>query len=271
MARATNSISATFGARGRDPPDPRRKAGNPGRHRPGGGGQLPQPELRRRMLAPGGLGPCLLCLLRHHPHHGHQGGDAGHVRPARGPADALGRGDLHLARGVGLAPGADGSDRRLPRPRFGGKPPPRPLLPVLPLGVHCDDFAPDPEAGQALRRRLGIAEGDIACAIIARLVPHEKFDPLPLYLALAEAQRQAGRRFHLLLCGQFRDDYGRKVFAEGARALMPEVGCHMLDGADAGRTQGHALGGARCSCSRSTTCRKPSALRRSRRWPRVCR
>lgn len=117
--------------------------------------------------------------------------------------------------------------------RFGGKAPPRPLLPVLPLGVTCADFAPDPAAGTALRAKLGIAEGDIACAIIARLTPHEKFDPLPLYLALARAQRLAGRRFHLLLCGQFRDDYARKVFAEGAGGMMPAVGFHLLDGADA--------------------------------------
>ncbi len=118
--------------------------------------------------------------------------------------------------------------------RFGGTLPPRPLLPVIPLGVTCADFARDPAAGAALRARLGLAEGDIACAIIARLTPHEKFDPLPLYLALARAQRQTGRRFHLLLCGQFRDDYSRKVFAEGARGMMPDVGFHLLDGADAG-------------------------------------
>jgi glycosyltransferase involved in cell wall biosynthesis len=117
--------------------------------------------------------------------------------------------------------------------RFGERLPPRPLLPVLPLGVHCDDFTPDPAAGAALRARLGMGEGVIACAIIARLTPHEKFDPLPLYLALARAQRQLGRRFHLMLCGQFRDDYSRKVFAEGARGMMPEVGFHILDGADA--------------------------------------
>lgn len=117
--------------------------------------------------------------------------------------------------------------------RFGGKAPPRPLMPVLPLGITCADFAPDRPAGQGLRQRLGIAEGEIACAIIARLTPHEKFDPLPLYLALARAQRQVGKRFHLLLCGQFRDDYSRKVFAEGAQGMMPGVGFHLLDGADA--------------------------------------
>ena len=111
--------------------------------------------------------------------------------------------------------------------------PPRPLMPVMPLGVNTADFVPDPAAGQALRARLGIASDEIACAIIARLSVHEKFDPLPLYLALARAQKQAGKRFHLLLCGQFRDDPSRKVFAQGAASMMPDVGFHLLDGADA--------------------------------------
>ena len=108
-----------------------------------------------------------------------------------------------------------------------------PQLPVIPLGVSCDDFAPDRAAGAALRARLGIGKDDIACAIIARLTPHEKFDPLPLYLALARAQAQLGRRFHLLLCGQFRDEYARRVFTTGAQAMMPDAGFHLLDGASA--------------------------------------
>ena len=84
-----------------------------------------------------------------------------------------------------------------------------------------------------MRARLGIGKDDIACAIIARLTPHEKFDPLPLYLALARAQAQLGRRFHLLLCGQFRDEYARRVFTTGAQAMMPDAGFYLLDGASA--------------------------------------
>ncbi|MGA0539194.1 glycosyltransferase family 4 protein [Neotabrizicola sp. VNH66] len=118
--------------------------------------------------------------------------------------------------------------------RFGAVPP-RPLLPVIPLGVNSGDFTPDPAAGQALRKRLGLGPEDVACAIIARLTPHEKFDPLPVYLALAEAQRQlvGTGRLHLFLCGQFRDKAAHAVFANGAAALMPEVGFHLLDGGDA--------------------------------------
>lgn len=122
---------------------------------------------------------------------------------------------------------------------------PRPLLPVIPLGIHCDDFTPDPAAGRALRDRLGAAEGDVVFTTIARLTPHEKFDPLPIYLAMQAAQRKlgAGQKLHIAFCGIFREEYSRKVFVEGARRLMPDVGFALLDGASA-EDRRQALSGA---------------------------
>jgi glycosyltransferase involved in cell wall biosynthesis len=114
--------------------------------------------------------------------------------------------------------------------------PARPLLPVIPLGIHCDDFRPDPAAGTALRDRLGIAPGDIVSATIARLDPDEKFDPFPLFLALEAAAPQIaakGARQHLILCGQFRNPKWRDVFERAAARLMPSVGYHLVDGGDA--------------------------------------
>lgn len=113
--------------------------------------------------------------------------------------------------------------------------PARPLLPVIPLGVHCDDFAPDPSLGKALRDRLGIAPGDVVSATIARLDPDEKFDPFPLFLAMEAAAPEiaaSGGRQHLILCGQFRHPKWRDVFERGAARLMPSVGFHLVDGGD---------------------------------------
>ncbi len=113
-------------------------------------------------------------------------------------------------------------------------PPPRPMLPVIPLGIHCDDFIPDPAAGAALRSRLGAAPQDVIFTTIARLTPHEKFDPLPIYLAMQAAQRQLPeQKLHIAFCGLFRDDFSRKVFEQGAARLMPDVGFVLLDGANA--------------------------------------
>ena len=123
-------------------------------------------------------------------------------------------------------------------------PPPRPMLPVIPLGVHCDDFAPDAAAGALLRQRLGAGPQDVVYSTIARLTPHEKFDPLPIYMAMQAAQAQLhDRKLHLVLCGQFRDEFSRKVFENGARALMPDVGFAVLDGALAAERKA-ALSGA---------------------------
>lgn len=131
------------------------------------------------------------------------------------------------------------------RRRFNAPAPPRPQLPVIPLGIHTADFTPDPAARVPLRQRIGAAEGDMVLTTIARLSPHEKFDPLPLYLALQQARQglPKGQRLHFLPCGIFRDDYSRKVFTEGAARLMPDVGFTLLDGANPTDRQ-QALSGA---------------------------
>jgi glycosyltransferase involved in cell wall biosynthesis len=112
--------------------------------------------------------------------------------------------------------------------RFGGQVPPRPQLPVIPLGVDCDEFRPDPAAGMALRAELGIAAEDSVALVVARLSPHEKFDPLPVYLALQRAQAGTGRRLHLILYGNFPDSYSQRIFLAPARELMPDVTLHHL-------------------------------------------
>jgi glycosyltransferase involved in cell wall biosynthesis len=129
----------------------------------------------------------------------------------------------------------------------GGRLPDRPLLPVIPLGIHCDDFSPDPGAGQALRARLGIAAGDIVATCIARLTPDEKFDPLPVFLAMELAAQEirafGGGKLHLILCGQFREPIWEDVFATAAARLMPSCGYHLLDGGDAGERKATLSGG----------------------------
>ncbi len=119
------------------------------------------------------------------------------------------------------------------RAHFGANPPPRPMLPVIPLGVHCDDFRPQAQAAADLRSKIGAAPQDVVFTTIARLTPHEKFDPLPIYTALQRVQMglSGGQRLHLVLCGVFSDAYGRRVFENGAAKMMPDVNFVILDGA----------------------------------------
>jgi glycosyltransferase involved in cell wall biosynthesis len=120
------------------------------------------------------------------------------------------------------------------RARFAGPPPRRPQFPILPLGINTREFARDPALGAALRERLGVAKDDVLCVIVARLSVNEKFDPLPLFLALAQAQQALGKtRLHLAMCGIFAGENSKKVTQEGAKALMPDVPLYLLDGANA--------------------------------------
>ena len=125
--------------------------------------------------------------------------------------------------------------------------PARPLLPVVPLGIHCDDFRPDPALGQALRDRIGADPGDLVVVSIARLTPDEKFDPLPLFLAMELAAQdwraQGGGRLHLVLCGKFSEAQWADSFAKAAARLMPSCGYHVLDGADAAERKATLSGG----------------------------
>jgi glycosyltransferase involved in cell wall biosynthesis len=129
----------------------------------------------------------------------------------------------------------------------GGLMPARPLLPVIPLGVTCDDFHPDKAAGAALRARLGIGAGDFAAVCIARLTPDEKFDPLPVFMAMELAAEEVrafgGGKLHLIFCGQFREEIWTEMFAEAARRLMPSCGYHLLDGGDAAERKATLSGG----------------------------
>ena len=126
----------------------------------------------------------------------------------------------------------------------GAAPPARPMLPVIPLGIHCEDFRPEAAAGAGLRQRLGAGPQDVVFTTIARLTPHEKFDPLPIYTAMQRVQRVLkGQKLHVVFCGVFNDDYSKKVFSEGAARMMPDVGFLLMDGKDPAERKA-ALSGA---------------------------
>ncbi len=125
--------------------------------------------------------------------------------------------------------------------------PARPLLPVIPLGVTCDDFAPDAALGKGMRDRIGAAPGDIVAVTIARLTPDEKFDPLPLFLAMelaaTELRAFGGGKLHLVLCGQFPEPLWEETYARAAARLMPSCRYHKLDGGNADDRKATLSGG----------------------------
>lgn len=104
-----------------------------------------------------------------------------------------------------------------------------PQLPLIPLGVHCDDLQPAGDARQAVRARLGIAPDDVAVLFLGRLSLHAKSHPQQMFAALERAEK-GGRRVHLVLCGWFGGEAIESAFLDAAALLCPSVRLHVLDG-----------------------------------------
>lgn len=117
--------------------------------------------------------------------------------------------------------------RRLGVPKVS---PQLPMTPVIPLGVHVDDFvAPEGLRAQA-RAQWGLADDDIVVLFVGRLSLHAKANPWPMYQACAQAAARTGRTVRLIECGWFANDAIRSSFDEAARLTGVQV--QRVDGRD---------------------------------------
>lgn len=114
--------------------------------------------------------------------------------------------------------------------RFGGAVPPRPELPVIPLGIDPAATAPDEAARAEWRERLRIGPEDVACLFVGRLSFHAKAHPLPLFQAMEAAARAGGRRLHLLMAGWFTHDDVSHAYRAAAAEFCPSVPVVLIDG-----------------------------------------
>ncbi len=109
---------------------------------------------------------------------------------------------------------------------------PLPQLPVIPLGIHCGDFAATAEDRAAARAALGVAEDEVLALYTGRLSFHAKAHPDPMYRGLEEAARRTGAKVALLQCGWFANDGQRRAFEETAATAAPGVRALFSDGRD---------------------------------------
>lgn len=126
------------------------------------------------------------------------------------------------------------------RERLGAAQVVRPQLPVLPLGVHVDDFDLPPVQSQALRtqwrQRWGLEQDDVAVLYVGRLDLLTKANLFPLFDALELAARElrqrtpAGPQLTLVLAGWFNGAWNEQTIREGVLEACPSVRVVFEDG-----------------------------------------
>ena len=105
-----------------------------------------------------------------------------------------------------------------------------PQLPVIPLGIHCDDFDFTAENRAEARAALNISDDEIVLVFVGRLSFHAKAHPHAMYLAAQEVAQSTGKKITLLQCGWFGNDAIQASFVEGAAQFCPDVRAIFVDG-----------------------------------------
>ncbi|MDC3362237.1 glycosyltransferase family 4 protein [Gammaproteobacteria bacterium] len=105
-----------------------------------------------------------------------------------------------------------------------------PQLPVIPLGIHTQDFNYSQEQRNRARNELGANEDTLVVLYTGRLSFHAKAHPLQMYQGLELAAQRTGREVVLVECGWFANDYIEKAFIDAANLVCPSVRVVRLDG-----------------------------------------
>ena len=108
----------------------------------------------------------------------------------------------------------------------------RPLMPIIPLGVHAGRFRRDTSARVELRNKLGLGEDTIAILFFGRLSVHAKASPFQLAQAAERAARQLDGPVAVIWAGWFSNKFQSDVFMGTAKAMAPSVDFHHVDGRD---------------------------------------
>jgi alpha-maltose-1-phosphate synthase len=110
-------------------------------------------------------------------------------------------------------------------------------LPVIPLGVHCAKFWPDERLSlrKSFRSRHALGENDTCVLCFGRLDPLTKAQPGPMIAAAHRAQARIGKNgtVQLFFVGQCDSPQVETDMRGTIAELEPDIGIHLLDGADA--------------------------------------
>lgn len=125
-----------------------------------------------------------------------------------------------------------------------------PQLPVIPLGIHTQDFVFTPAQRAQARDSLGVSAEAVVVLFMGRLSFHAKAHPLAMYQALEHAAQATQRQIVLVECGWHANEHIERAFQEGAQCACPSVRVITLDGRQApARQQAWASADVFCSLS----------------------
>lgn len=112
-----------------------------------------------------------------------------------------------------------------------------PQFPVIPLGIHTEDFEFSTAQKNSYRQQLGITEDEIVVLFMGRLSFHAKAHPLAMYQALEKALENTKKRVCLIECGWFANEFIEKAYRDAAQLVCPDVRVITLDGRLANQRQ----------------------------------
>jgi len=108
-----------------------------------------------------------------------------------------------------------------------------PLLPVIPLGIHTQDFVFSDLQKSEARQAIGADSNTLVVLFMGRLSFHAKAHPLAMYQALQKASQSAklrGQKIVLVECGWHANEFIDKAYQEAAKLACPDVRVITLDG-----------------------------------------
>ncbi|WP_338430948.1 glycosyltransferase family 4 protein [Synechococcus elongatus] len=112
-----------------------------------------------------------------------------------------------------------------------------PQLPVIPLGIHTQDFQFTDSQKIAARQILKVDEQTLVVLFMGRLSFHAKAHPLAMYQALEAAAQATGKSVVLVECGWHGNEPIAQAYADAARLACPNIRVITLDGREAADRQ----------------------------------
>ena len=109
----------------------------------------------------------------------------------------------------------------------------RPQLPVIPLGIHAENWKPpggNHSARVVARKQLGIDQHAVIVLIAGRIDFLTKFHPEPLLKVLAKLRANSYPNLELLVYGEAPNEIIGQLWAKGARDIAPMLKINWVAG-----------------------------------------